>query len=71
MADAIDTFQPQGESLTRYWNTIFSETPHCAAPGCRRVAEEVDAFFPYIDDYNRCDYHPRATDPLAMPLAIN
>lgn len=66
MAGTINTSQPQAESLIRYWNTIFVETPRCTAPGCRRVAQEVDAFFPYIDDYNRCDQHPRASASLAI-----
>ncbi len=66
MADAIDNSQPLGENLTLYWNTIFSETPRCKSPGCQRVAHEVDAFFPYIDDHNRCDHHPGATEPLTI-----
>ncbi len=30
----------------------------CALPECDCVACEVDSYFPYLDDLNRCEQHP-------------
>ena len=46
------------EALTVFWGQYFPEVPVCSHPNCGRVAAEVDAFFPYIDDLNRCEAHP-------------
>jgi len=43
--------------LTKYWSRYFSETPMCSCEGCTEVAREVDPFFPYLDDLNRCADH--------------
>lgn len=58
MANAIKQSDPTSSDASRYWGRLFVETPVCTVPGCDRVAHEVDAFFPFIDDYNRCDRHP-------------
>lgn len=49
------------EDLTLFWGQYFPETPVCSHPDCGSVAAEVDAFFPYIDDFNRCDLHSPPT----------
>ena len=46
------------EALTVFWRQYFREIPVCSHPECACVASEVDAFFPYIDDFNRCEDHP-------------
>ena len=46
------------EALTVFWRQYFGEIPVCSHPECACVASEVDAFFPYIDDFNRCEDHP-------------
>ena len=43
--------------LTSFWQNVFPEMPVCTEPGCGKVAREVDSFFPYLDDLNRCDSH--------------
>jgi len=43
--------------LTAYWEQYFVETPMCSCEACCHVAVEVDPFFPYLDDLNRCDAH--------------
>lgn len=43
--------------LARFWSHYFSETPTCTSSGCEDVAVEVDPFFPYLDDLNRCFHH--------------
>ena len=45
------------DELMVFWGQYFPETPVCTHPDCSCVAAEVDAFFPYIDDFNRCDLH--------------
>ena len=47
------------EALTVFWGQYFPETPVCSHPDCEFVASEVDSFFPYIDDFNRCEAHPQ------------
>ena len=55
MAEVIKMPSAEGEAV-QYWGRYYVETPRCVAMGCGRVAREVDAFFPYIDDYNRCEH---------------
>ena len=43
--------------LTRFWSGYFSETPLCTHAECQGVAVEVDPYFPYLDDNNRCLEH--------------
>lgn len=43
--------------LTRFWAAYFREIPVCTTQDCCQVAIEVDPFFPYLDDYNRCEKH--------------
>jgi len=45
------------EKLTHFWQHYFSEIPKCSEPGCERLAMEVDTFFPYLDENNRCQLH--------------
>ena len=56
------------DRLTRFWSQYFAETPLCAV--CGTVAREVDPFFPYLDDLNRCPGHPRAFTPLAEGFSV-
>ncbi len=46
------------DELARFWDQYFPETPVCSHPECEGIAREVDSFFPYLDDLNRCDSHP-------------
>jgi hypothetical protein len=48
--------------LGQYWGRYFAEIPTCTHPDCERIAHEVDPFFPYLDDHNRCRQH-RADEP--------
>ena len=43
--------------LSRFWSQYFSETPTCTCGTCDEVAIEVDPYFPYLDDFNRCIAH--------------
>ena len=63
MMDVIKSPDSSPEDATRYWGQYYVETPMCNIAGCGRVAHEVDAFFPYIDDLNRCDEHPGQSEP--------
>ena len=47
----------EGQSLSGFWQQYFKETPLCSREGCGNVALEVDPFFPYLDDRNRCGEH--------------
>jgi len=51
------------ESLAEMWRGYFAEVPHCSQPGCNNVASEVDDYFPYLDDLNRCDEHLNYREP--------
>lgn len=51
----------------RIWSGCLPELPRCAVEGCDRHAIEVDSFFPYLDDRNRCDFHSLAPQTL-MPV---
>jgi hypothetical protein len=44
-------------STPRIWQGCLPESPTCTAPGCQSPARIVDAFFPYLDDHNRCVEH--------------
>ena len=56
------------DHLARFWSEYFAETPLCAV--CRTVASEVDPFFPYLDDLNRCPGHPRTITPLEEGFSL-
>ena len=43
--------------LSSFWARYFVETPVCTCDACGEVAIEVDPFFPYLDDLNRCVVH--------------
>ena len=43
--------------LSSFWARYFAETPVCTCEACGNVAVEVDPFFPYLDDLNRCILH--------------
>ena len=45
------------KALTVFWGQYYPEVPVCTHPDCEYVAAEVDAFFPYIDNFNRCETH--------------
>ena len=54
------TFKAPTENISHlgaFWANYFRETPVCSDKGCGDVAVEVDPFFPYLDDYNRCKHH--------------
>lgn len=50
---------PEGArlELSDFWARYFAETPTCTCGPCAEVAIEVDPFFPYLDDFNRCILH--------------
>jgi len=49
---------PRGRhSLGDFWTRYFPEVPTCTDGDCLEVAAEVDPFFPYLDDLNRCMHH--------------
>ena len=45
------------EDLTGFWADYFNEIPTCTCNECSEVAIEVDPYFPYLDDFNRCAGH--------------
>ena len=51
------------DRLAQFWSQYFAETPLCVV--CGTVASEVDPFFPYLDDLNRCPGHPGTITPPA------
>jgi hypothetical protein len=62
---------PQGraqQDLGQFWGRYFAEIPVCTHVDCDRVAVEVDSYFPYLDDRNRCDEHMRSQWVLAHPV---
>lgn len=59
----------QGKKLSGFWAGIFQEIPTCTNRDCGEVAIEVDPFFPYLDDYNRCEGHRTLEGYLAVPIA--
>jgi hypothetical protein len=45
------------QDLGSFWGRYFAEIPTCSHEDCSRIAHEVDPFFPYLDDRNRCHEH--------------
>lgn len=64
----LDREQNQN-TLVGFWAGIFQEIPTCADQACGEVAVEVDPFFPYLDDYNRCEGHSAHDPSNTMALA--
>ena len=65
MSKTIKTEVKGADALENFWGQYFPETPVCALPECGGIASEVDSFFPYLDDLNRCENHPLETkEPL-------
>jgi len=58
MSKTIKAVVTGTEALTRFWRQYFPEVPVCSLPECGGVAVEVDSYFPYLDDLNRCEDHP-------------
>lgn len=54
--------------LGQFWGRYFAEIPVCTHQDCERIAHEVDPFFPYLDDRNRCDQH--RLDPLVSDTPV-
>jgi hypothetical protein len=54
--------------LGQFWGRYFAEIPVCTHEDCERIAHEVDPFFPYLDDRNRCDQHRLELSPSAPPV---
>ncbi|MDH4120573.1 MAG: hypothetical protein OEV94_02560 [Deltaproteobacteria bacterium] len=46
-------------SLSLLWEQGQPEPALCAVPGCTHQAVEIDLYFPYLDDRNRCHQHLR------------
>ncbi len=71
------TLKAPEKAITRlesFWAAYFKETPVCTNRDCSQVAIEVDPFFPYLDDLNRCERH-RVTEHLiggsAKPVMVS
>ena len=45
------------QELGSFWGRYFAEIPTCSHEDCSRIAHDVDPFFPYLDDRNRCHQH--------------
>ncbi|MDH4225618.1 MAG: hypothetical protein OEW12_08230 [Deltaproteobacteria bacterium] len=61
----------QSLHLSLLWKQKIPEAPVCAAKGCHSTALEVDLFYPYLDDNNRCQrhlqgYHSHFSDGLPL-----
>jgi hypothetical protein len=56
------------QDLGQFWGQYFTEIPVCTHADCDRVALEIDPFFPYLDDRNRCDRHGLETLASVVPL---
>lgn len=57
MSATIKAPEQAQPALDSFWARYFSETPMCTREACGEVAIEVDPFFPYLDDFNRCARH--------------
>jgi hypothetical protein len=57
MPSTIKAPEQARTELSSFWAQYFSETPTCTCDACGEVAIEVDPFFPYLDDFNRCVLH--------------
>jgi hypothetical protein len=55
--------------LGQFWGRYFVEIPTCTHRGCARIAQDVDPFFPYLDDRNRCPVHRDAVPSFALVLS--
>lgn len=62
MAVTIKAPEQAQPELSSFWARYFSETPTCTCEACGEVAVEVDPFFPYLDDFNRCASHRIESD---------
>lgn len=43
--------------LTLFETVGRGQRPCCSVPGCLHNALEIDPFYPYLDDSNRCAQH--------------
>lgn len=62
---------PHGQAqqdLGQFWGRYFTEIPVCSHEQCARIALEIDPFFPYLDDRNRCDQHRLLVASLVSPV---
>jgi len=59
----------QGGDTSGFWSGVIQEIPTCTRENCGEVAIEVDSFFPYLDDYNRCKGHRLPESLKAIPIA--
>jgi hypothetical protein len=55
--------------LGQFWGRYFAEIPTCTHEDCERIAHEVDPFFPYLDDHNRCHQHRTEVPSIALVLS--
>lgn len=60
MESTIKAPPAQQQDLGKFWQRYFAEIPTCSCDACAEVAVEVDPFFPYLDDLNRCRDHQDA-----------
>lgn len=60
LAETLNAPAQNTAELDVFWSRYFQETPTCSCEGCAEVAVEVDPFFPYLDDRNRCHGHQEA-----------
>ena len=65
----FETPKGQGEDPSGFWSGVIQEIPTCTKENCGEVAVEVDSFFPYLDDYNRCKGHRLSESLKAIPIA--
>jgi hypothetical protein len=57
MSVTIKAPEQARQELSSFWARYFHETPTCTCDACGEVAIEVDPYFPYLDDFNRCIVH--------------
>lgn len=68
--DTFITAPTEEENQTvAYWALWYQEVPRCSEPGCQKVAVEVDTFFPYMDDNNRCWTHRHPDEEMLNSLS--
>ena len=58
-----------GKNPSGFRAGMFQEIPTCTNGNCGVVAIEVDYFFPYLDDYNRCQEHRLPAGLTTAPMA--
>lgn len=56
------------QDLGQFWGKYFAEIPMCSHEDCGRIAQNVDPFFPYLDDRNRC--HEHADELVTSPAPV-